>query len=539
MYKKNLWMLAAILTCGLGMTLTSCSTIEDNPVVNVDPAAEDDYVIEVGEGMTMPEDKFALVPATTDCDPAIVNALKGIDNVTDVKPFKFPGGYDEENDVVLAKTAYYFNYKQPIDHDNPTKGWFKQQCVLTVAGKERPTVLYTEGYALEEKANHLDSLGEPTLVSLLKANCLQVEYRYHGWSLPEGYTNEWNYLTAKQHSADLHAIVTAIKQSGIIAESSKWLSTGVSKCGMTTAHYAYYYPGEMDAYVPFCAPFLTDLNDKGPFGYIVTKDAFDGDTERLEKVKTAFRAYAGDRKLQAECVKLYKQQEPSVAELSDDEVRMELLTNMIGNYFPKMSYVLFEMWEPMIPKAGDKAQKFLDFILADDKTKYGLETQKEYLRRLYYVNDLEPLSRKNAWSFGLARRGASPIVRDDPYVVQTCIELGNYCYDLSWITDLLTDDERGELETNGSNPEEYGVTYDGGKFIREFFEGMKTSTCNIKFVYGNQDPWTGGQIPDQYLGPNSSKLFIVHGRHNDAIDTWSDSEQDNLFQWLRGLGFDL
>lgn len=72
----------------------------------------------------------------------------------------------------------------------------------------------------------------------------------------------------------------------------------------------------MDAYVPFCAPFLTDLRDRGPFTHI-------------------------------------------------------------SDYYPKMSYVTYERWEPMIPQTGDKAEKFLDFILANDKTKYNGETQGE------------------------------------------------------------------------------------------------------------------------------------------------------------------
>ena len=35
----------------------------------------------------------------------------------------------------------------------------------------------------------------------------------------------------------------------------------MSKNGETTAFYAYHYPNEMDAYVPFCGPYLTSLTD--------------------------------------------------------------------------------------------------------------------------------------------------------------------------------------------------------------------------------------------------------------------------------------
>ena len=296
----KLWLLAAIMTiCGSTMMLTSCSDNDDNGT-GTPETPENEYVIEVEEGMRLPENEFLTkVPAATEYDQSIVNALKAIDGVMDVKPFTLTHMYNPNTKQYFTKTAYFFNYKQVIDHNNPSKGWFKQQCILTVAGKDRPTVLLTEGYALgsaQDYKNRLDYCVEPTLVSVLGANCLQVEHRYFGWSLPEGYTNKWNYLRAKQQSADLHTIVTAFKQSGIVGQG-KWLATGVSKPGMTSTFYAYDYPGEMDAYVPFCAPFMSSMGETGAYNYILSADALDS---RLEKVKAAFRAYCGNRTLQQE-----------------------------------------------------------------------------------------------------------------------------------------------------------------------------------------------------------------------------------------------
>ena len=532
---KMMWMLAAILTCGLGMTLASCSDNDDNAAGTGQPAELDDgYRIVVGEGMTMPVDEFLTVEAVAG-DPDVVAVLKAIDRVTDVKAYILTTGYDYLTLQNIEKTAYYFNYKQDIDHNAPSKGWFKQQCVLTVAGKDRPTVLHTAGYALEEKKNRLDGIGEPAIVKPLDANCLQVEYRYHGWSLPEGWTNDFHYLTAKQHSDDLHAIVTAIKQSGIISQDSKWVSTGVSKNGMTTAHYAYYYPNEMDAYVPFCAPFLLSLYDQRPYSFIISKAAFDEDTEKCEKVKAAFRAYVGDRTLQAECVKLYKQSDPLIAAYTDKDARMDLLGKLFDNFYGKMSYVEYYKWEPLIPKAGDSAQKFYDFIMANQDTKYENESADEHKRRKEYADNLEHGARARRLYF--VTRSGTNVERYDAYDVQVNIELGTYAFDLSWVEDLLTDDEKDYFKPDGTS--NYGVTYDNGKFISEFLDGMRQSDCNMMFVYGMQDPWTGGQIPDDKLGRNSQKLFIKNGIHNDYIDTWTASERNQLFQWLKGLGFDL
>ena len=539
MKRKYVWMLAAILTCGtMTVGLTSCTGSIDNPVVT--PADNDGkYTLVVDPNMEMPYNAFETeVPAVAG-DPAVVSALKAIKGVMDVKPFELVERYDYYADKYITKTGYYFNFKQPVDHDNPSKGWFKQQCMLTLAGtvgNSRPTVLHTKGYALEPERNRLDVIGEPTLVSALEANCLQVEHRYHGWSLPEGWTNNFHYLTTRQQSDDLHAIVTAIKQSGLVAASSKWVSTGVSKNGMTTAFYAYHYPGDMDAYVPFCAPFLLDIADNRPYAYSLTKEAYSGDTEEMEKVKAAVRAYVGDRSLQAEVVNYAKQSNPSYAAYSDEQVRLMVLWMLFENYYLKMAYVDYAKWEYMVPKPGDSLSKFINFILSNNTTQYSSEMEKDYKRRKETVEDLEPGSTQPLSPLALTR--AATISRYDAYDVQVCIDLGGMVKDFSWVEDLLTPEEKQYL-TRINAPSTFGVTYDGGKFTREFFAGMKRSSCPMMFVYGMQDPWTGGQIPDEYLGPNSQKLFIQYGTHNDHIDKWNASERNQLFQWLNGLGFDL
>lgn len=408
--------------------------------------------------------------------------------------------------------------------------------MLTVAGKDRPTVLHTEGYALNDENNKLQEIGEPVIVSVLDANCLQVEHRYFGWSLPEGYTNKWNYLDAKQHSDDLHAIVTAIKQSGIIDKSSKWLSTGISKNGMTTAFYAYHYPNEMDAYVPFCAPFLLDLSDKRPYTHILSMEAFDEDTETWEMVKASFVNLFSDKKLQAECLELYKDRRPSISYSSDEDLMSNMKWEMLFNYYPRMSYVAFDRWESMIPKAGDSAEKYVNYIMANEDLQYPGETDEQYYRRKELDDDLN--EGYDFWSTPFAITRATETSRSDPYYVQACKELGNYIIDTSWVEQLMTPAEK-ELASRSLDPVTYGVTYDNGKFIKAFLEGIKQSTCNMMFVYGMQDPWTGGQVPDDKMGVNTKKLFVKNGLHNDYIDFWTQSEKAELFKWLDSLGFDM
>ena len=540
--------LAAFMTCCIGALSTSCSDDDNNNSSsnNNKPAETDTYEIEVEAGMKMNENQFQTkVPATTDCDQAVITALQAIDKVTDVKAFKMSTFSYRINDRV-TKTAYFFNYKQDIDHNNPSKGWFKQQCVLTVAGKDRPTVLMTEGYALGGaeptlNLNRLDSLVETPLVETMNANCLQVEHRYFGWSLPEGWTNRWSYLSAKQQSDDLHAIVTAIKGSGIIGKSGKWLSVGSSKGGETTAFYAYHYPNEVDAYVPFVAPFMFSTMDLRPFTYIL-EDAHIGNN--MQKVKAAFRAFFKNRELQEQAVEILKKDKKWASQHSVDDLRLALMFSMYNNHFLKMSYVPYTKWLPLVPKEGDSAEKFYKYIMADAATRYEGDSETEYDTRVDGFNDFEG----NNNPFGIdtlnysvkarTRATTATKVRFNPFMVQSAKELGYALNDYSWIVDLVTPENLSALNKPDCDPRTYGVTHDGGAFIRQFLTGMKQSDCYMIFVYGEQDPWTGACIPNEYLGKNSQVLSITDGIHNDFIYDWNETERNALLNWLKAVGFD-
>lgn len=530
-------MLAAILTCGLGVLMTSCNE-KDEKAERQEEAkqAETPYVIEVEPGLTMPVNNLETrIKTLANYDKSVVTALESIDGVTDVKPYDMClATFNLNLNQFYGKTAYAFNFKQLVDHNDPSKGYFKQQCILTMAGKDRPTVLETNGYALTGASlpytNSVDSINEPILVQVLNANCLHVEHRYHGWSLPEGWTNRWNYLDAKQQADDLHTIVTAIKKSGVVGKNNKWLSTGVSKDGATTVYYAYYYPNEMDAYVPFCAPFTPSLEDERPYNYICSPVAL-GD--RYEKVRTAFLTVFSDKNLQAELVKLLKGSNPST-NYTDEYIRLWIFRKMLLNHFQKMSFVPYTKWESMIPQPGDNAVKFIKYIFADSNTRYSGESQGEYERRT--VND-EEYSDSLAAIYG-TRAAASSKERYFAYDIQCLKQLGIAVASCDWVKDLLTEEEK-KVVFQRFDPANYGVSYDGGAFVRSVMEGMKQSSCPMCFVYGMQDPWTANRIPEEYLGKNSFVLTIKDGLHNDDLDTWNFSERNILFQWLKGLGFDL
>lgn len=469
--KKNLLLLlTAILTCGF--CLMSCTVQEDNPIVPEEPQYPANF------------DVFATLPGNAG-DPAVVAALKTLENVEDLKPFE---------NVNLGQ-AYFFNYKQLVDHNDPSKGTFKQQVVLTFVSKDAPTILHTQGYALTlqpvgQNHNRLDSIGAPDLLwtlskngadNIFDFNSVQVEYRYHGFSLPEGETNSFKYLSAEQQSKDLHAIVTDLKKA-LITGSGKWLSTGVSKNGMTTAQYAYYDEvnnwNDIDVYVPFVAPIPPVEFDLRIGTYMLTQSS----KAVLPDLEKAYRKLVDDKAIADATIEAFKEKFPSNSQNQIDYYTVA--TVAINNLFAVQSYGDIDTWKQFIPTENSTPEEYATFFMLNE-------------------ND-ERIYRKTN------RRAA--VERQDPFAVQIGIDQGNLGYDYTWLLDgkLLTDDDKAALRKQ----------MDGSKNSKaidlevKLLENLKTTKKHLVFVYGENDPWTGAAIPNP-TNPNIKKYIVPNGTHTD------------------------
>ena len=500
MRKFNLFVIAALMG---SMTFTAC-TPEDNAVAPSAPSGElsDDI------------DMFESVKAN-EGDPAVVAALKSIENVTEVKPFINVGRSEE---TALGQ-CYYIKYKQPIDHDNPALGTYEQQVVLTYVGSDAPTILHTQGYALagEHGQNHnrLDSIAAPQFMYEFASglntdgsikfttNCVQVEYRYHGFSLPEGDENSFKYLSAKQQSADLHNIVTDLKKALL---KGKWLSTGVSKNGMTTYDYAYYYPGDVDVYVPFVAPLLFQNEDMRIGDYMINSAVKD----YLPQIKAAFQKLVSDQKVldatAQYALKYYK--EDQSLDVPADSVLHYTVDFAYDHLFSKQSYGDVDVWSKFIPKEGDDPATYALFFNLDE-------------------NDLR-IYRQQSGTRGPLRK------RDDPFGMQVPVDQGNIGYNYSWVKEgtLLTANDKkyfDDKEKKYTASDKVELSY----LVKDF---LKTTDCKMFFVYGENDPWTGAAIDDP-TNENVKKLIIKNGTHNDAIQTYTADERNQLMDFVKPIIF--
>ena len=470
-------LLAALLTICSATLFTACTNDSfDNPVNPTNLSNEIDY--------------FEDVPGN-EGDPAVVAALQSIENVEDLKPFM---------NTELGQ-AYYFNYKQLIDHNNPSLGTFKQQVVLTFAGKDAHTILHTQGYSLAgafgNNHNRLDSISAPHLLWALSEdygadnefdlNCVQVEYRYHGFSLPEGDKDSFKYLSAEQQSQDLHAIVTDLKKA-LITGSGKWISTGVSKNGMTSAQYAYYDEqngwNDIDVYVPFVAPIPPQEWDIRIGEYMLTQSS----KERLDDLKKAYKMLVDDKSVADATVAAYAKvyEDEYDEKLPEDSAFIYTLIKVMSNLFGVQSYGDFATWTEFIPDEKSTPEAYAEFFMLNE-------------------NDERIFRKTNNARGPLA-------IRQDPFQVQIAIDQGNLAYDYTWYLDgkLLSDSDKlyfknAMEESKNSKPIELEVL---------LLNNLKTTDKKLIFVYGEDDPWTGAAIPDP-TNPNVKKYIVPHGTHTD------------------------
>lgn len=173
----------------------------------------------------------ATARAATAAEPDIEERLLSIPGMSLIEEKPYPG----YRFFVLA-------YTQPVDHRNPSAGTFQQRLTVLHRDVSRPTVFYTSGY----EVSTAPSRREPTRI--VDGNQISMEYRFFTPSRPA--PADWTKLDIRQAAADQHRIFTALKP----VYDKKWLSTGVSKGGMTATYYERFHPRDMDGVVAYVAP---------------------------------------------------------------------------------------------------------------------------------------------------------------------------------------------------------------------------------------------------------------------------------------------
>lgn len=455
--------------------------------------------------------------------------------------------------VQKVDNYYSFCFEQPVDHYDLNKGYYPQYCQLTFKGWDNNVVVYTHGYAMGHR--------DVDLTTMLDANQLNIEHRYFGNSLPEPFENQnMTYLNADQQSRDIHRIVSALRTK--LFKTGKWVGTGVSKDGITSALQAYYSDlngwHDFDAYVPFCAPFLTGTKYvDGSFSCVdITPGTYLREVCGNGYPAGSFEAIAyqylrlipwlvctnqnvRDMAIKA-CYATYPTYYAKVVEqynnhstLSTGDLTKDLTAHALYIYYSslhaKFSYVPYTRWAGIVPDPTPLANgtataadwsHFMNFYTMNDGT------LTDYLKQLSQQTQGNMRSvTEEMWDFLLLRRDDTSA----PYDIQAFMELGALGEDYSIVngSGYLTETECEKVNyqfTIQARFEDAGAQgiykQDRGKLMTDFRTWAETeNTQPIIFVYAYNDPWTGGGISDATAknNPMIEKVIDYIATHSDYI----------------------
>ncbi|MBO5016989.1 MAG: aminopeptidase [Bacteroidaceae bacterium] len=415
------------------------------------------------------------LPLSVAAQTELQNKMKEIANITEVKAL--------ESEEFAEKYVTYFT--QPIDHENPELGTFRQRVFVSHVGFDRPTVLVTEGYGASYAFN---PKYREELSKWFNTNMIFVEYRYFLESTPE--PRDWQYLTTKNSADDLHAIRNAFKQ----IYPGKWIATGISKGGQTTMLYRTFYPDDVDISVPYVAPLCYGVEDGRHEPFLRYKV---GTAEERRTIEN----------FQFEVLKRRATLQP-LFDKHCAEKKYEFRAPLEEIYDYAVLEYPFALWQwgtpiSTIPSLDASDEEIFKHFLAISDPSY------------FDVNG--PYASFN---------------------VQACRELGYYGYDMRPFKDYMVIKSTKDYLRRLMLPEDAQfVKFDKtlGKKITKF---LKKNDPKMIFIYGEIDPWSAAAVT--WLNTNKKKnlhIFVEpRGSHKARISTLPEDMQKEakalIQKWL-------
>lgn len=403
-------------------------------------------------------------------NPDLRQLLSGLNKIPGIKYHELP-----------AKAPFVFALElmipQPVDQLHPCEDSFFQRVFLSHVDMNAPVVLETEGYGLRQNT-------PLELSSLLEANQVQVEYRYYGKSKP--FPVDYQYLTNRQGVEDLHRIRTLLGK----IYKGKWMSTGISKGGVTTLMYRRFYPRDVKASVAYVAPLIIGTRD--PRTDYWQQSA--GDSACREKIRNFQRACLERRD---EILPLWVRhgKENGLSFSIGEEVAYE---------YAVLEYP-FSFWQwghqcETIPEENASASDFLIELLNVSGT--GLYTDRGIA---YY----------------------------EPSFYQHLTESGYYGFPHEHLADLL----HAVKEPDNAVFAPKGVPLEfNPDFIPDILNWLDRRGNKIIYVYGELDTWTACAV-EPNPKRDALKLTVKNGSHSSRIRHLSRQQQSEVFEklekWLK------
>jgi hypothetical protein len=369
----------------------------------------------------------------------------------------------EKTSTLPGYRWFWLNYRQPVDHRHPEKGWFEQRILLEHKSDDRPMVLYTSGYNTPETM----FLSEPT--GLVDGNQISVEYRFFSPSVPQ--PAQWTKDTIWQAATDEHDLITALKT----IYHGKWISTGASKGGMTATYHKRFYPDDVDGTVAYVAP--NDVNNTDDSAY----DKF-------------FRTVGTDPKCRADLQNLQREMLKRRPEM---EARMTAAAQEAG-YTWKIIKSVDRAFENSVM---DFEWAFWQYHLQSECP--GVPPTTASTDEIYDYFDLI------SGALTYTDQGLEPFVA---YYYQAGTQLGWPTPQFKYLHPLLRWESTYQPRTYV--PEDIPMKFDT-KAMADIDHWVRTSATHMLFLYGQNDPW--GAEPFR-VGPGArdSKVMVSPGLNHSG-----------------------
>ena len=403
----------------------------------------------------------------------------------DMKLFGLPDVIFQEIAVPEGyEAAYELDIKQPIDHNDPSKGFFYQRAFLSHKSYDAPTAIITNGYG--RPSNRITEVAK-----IAGANQISVEHRYFLESSPD--TLDYDYLNFEQATADLHHINQVFRN----IYDGQWISSGISKGGTTTIFYRYFYPEDVDVSIPYVAPVNHSAEDPRIYEFLSSVGTSDC-RQKIYNYQVKMLESADSMKDKLEW--FAKGQNLKFTYLDLDQA-----------YEYAMLEYPFSFWQwgtacEDIPDPSEPSdtllQHFVDVV--------GLE--------FYADRSME----------GYAS-----------HYFQSAEEMGYYGFDISTFDGLIH-----HLDGSGNpsaifTPDKMDVQFDG-TLTNKVYNWTQTTDLSFIYINGANDTWSATAVPE-VKGSQSLWYFMKDKSHGDArIKNLTDAQKRQLTSRLAGwLGQDV
>ena len=369
-------------------------------------------------------------------------------------------------------TEYYeMWFTQPIDHENPELGSFKQRVLLGHHDLSKPMVVEIQGYNIwTEKAGELSKL--------IDANQLTIEHRYFKQSRPDSL--QWDKLTIRQAAADQHAVIQALKK----IYQNKWISTGISKGGQTTIYHRFFYPNDVDVSVPYVAPMNLNREDKRIHQHLATV----GSKDARKKVKDF-----------------------QIACFENKDKLLVLLEELATK----------KKWEFSMGIEGALDLNILEYSFAF--WQWGNTSQSEIPN-----SDAEDLFKHLAKTSPFSFFEAKDIITQQPFFYQALTEIGMYSYQVAPFKKYINYDK--DLTFDFTLPEGIDGTFNPESMIA-VDQWLKTKADKMLFIYGEYDTWSATQV-ELKDNDKCQKFINPAGAHGTRIKSFPNEMQKEIVKTL-------